>query len=74
MTALLRFRDLDEGEITLNGVPFARLSSDDIHRVIGGCLADPHIFDSNLRENLRLAKPTASDEELDGGCPARATP
>jgi ABC-type multidrug transport system fused ATPase/permease subunit len=29
-----------------------------------GCLADPHIFDSNVRENLRLARLDATQTEL----------
>jgi ATP-binding cassette subfamily C protein CydC len=65
VTALLRFRDLDRGSITLNGESVQRLASDDVRRIIGGCTADPHIFDSTIRENLRLAKPDASQDELD---------
>ncbi len=65
VTALLRFRDLESGEITLNGIPLDQLDSDDARRVIGGCLADAHIFDSTIRENLRLARPAATDAELD---------
>jgi ATP-binding cassette subfamily C protein CydC len=63
--ALVRFRDLDEGEITLNGIPTNRYADDDVRRLISGCLADPHIFDSTLRENLRLAKPEVTQQELD---------
>ena len=33
--------------------------------MIGGCPQDPHIFDASVRENLRLAKPDASDDQLD---------
>jgi ATP-binding cassette, subfamily C, bacterial CydC len=32
--------------------------------VIGGCPQDQHIFDANVRENLRLARPGAGDDEL----------
>ena len=32
--------------------------------MIGGCPADPHIFDATIRDNLRLARPGASDDEL----------
>ncbi len=65
VTALLRFRDVDSGDIALNGIPVSRFAADDVRRVIGGCLADPHIFDSTIRENIRLAKPGASEQELD---------
>src|ERR1019366_8233399 len=32
--------------------------------VIGGCPQDPHIFDATTRDNLRLARPGARDDEL----------
>ena len=32
--------------------------------MISGCAADPHIFDATIRDNLRLARPQASDAEL----------
>jgi ATP-binding cassette subfamily C protein CydC len=63
--ALVRFRALDEGEITLNGIPTAQYADDDVRTVISGCLSDPHIFDSTLRENLRLAQPDATQQQLD---------
>ncbi len=66
VTALTRMRDVDGGEITLNGVPVTRFSSDDVRRVVGGCLADPYLFDSTIRENIRLARPDATQAELDG--------
>ncbi len=54
------FATWTSGEITLNGIPLDQLDSDDVRRVIGGCLADAHIFDSTIRENLRLARPAAT--------------
>jgi ATP-binding cassette subfamily C protein CydC len=63
-SVLVRFRDLDAGEITLDGVPITRYDDDDVRTVLTGCLADPHIFDSNVRENLRLARLDATQTEL----------
>jgi len=37
---------------------------DDVRTVIGGCTQDPHIFNASIRENIRLARPAASDGEL----------
>lgn len=62
---LLRFLDLGEGAATLNGADLAAYHSDDVRAVIGGCPQDPHIFDTTLRENLRLARPGSTDEEMD---------
>ena len=43
--------------------------------VIGGCPQDSHIFAGTVRDNLRLARPGASDEELaDAAARARLLP
>jgi ATP-binding cassette subfamily C protein CydC len=63
--ALVRFRDLDSGAVTLNGLSTTRYDDDEVRTVLSGCLADPHIFDSTVRENLRLARPDATQLELD---------
>ena len=62
---LLRFLDPEQrATVLLNGVDVCDLAVDDVRRVIGCVASDPHIFASNLRENLRLARPGASDREL----------
>ena len=61
---LLRFRDLTAGTATLNGSDLAGYAPDDVRTLIGGCPQDPHIFDATIRENLLLARPGASDEQL----------
>jgi thiol reductant ABC exporter CydC subunit len=62
---LLRFRDPDRGEVTLGGVPVQELDPEQVRRCIGGCPADPHVFASTVRENLRLARPDADDTALE---------
>ena len=64
-SVLLRFIDLTAGTATLNGHDLASYSADDVRTVLGGCPQDPHIFDASLRDNLRLARPAASDEQLE---------
>ena len=63
-SVLLRFVDLAAGTATLNGHDLASYAADDVRTLIGGCPQDPHIFDTSLRDNLRLARPAATDEEL----------
>ena len=65
ISALLRFVDPTSGTITLNGQDTRRLAAEDVREIIGLCAQDAHIFDSTLRENLRLAKPEATPQELD---------
>jgi thiol reductant ABC exporter CydC subunit len=61
---LFRFVDLTSGTARLNGRDLAGYDPDDVRAVISGCAQDPHIFDATIRDNLRLARPQASDAEL----------
>jgi ATP-binding cassette, subfamily C, bacterial CydC len=63
-SVLLRFTELTAGTATLNGHDLASYAADDVRTRIGGCPQDPHIFDASLRDNLRLARPAATDEQL----------
>ncbi|MFJ7957251.1 thiol reductant ABC exporter subunit CydD [Streptomyces sp. NPDC096319] len=61
---LLRFLDVEHGTYRLGGVPARELDGDAVRRLVGLCAQDAHLFDSSVRENLRLAKVGADDEEL----------
>ncbi|MFD3941598.1 thiol reductant ABC exporter subunit CydD [Streptomyces sp. NPDC058579] len=63
---LLRFLDAESGSYRIGGVEATELDGDDVRRLVGLCAQDAHIFDSSIRENLRLARTGASDEELRG--------
>ncbi|MER7461748.1 thiol reductant ABC exporter subunit CydD [Streptomyces sp. NPDC097981] len=61
---LLRFLDLHEGAYTLGGTDARTLDGDGVRRIVGLCAQDAHLFDSSVRENLRLARTGASEEQL----------
>ncbi|GCD98408.1 thiol reductant ABC exporter subunit CydD [Embleya hyalina] len=61
---LLRFLEPAAGTVTLGGVPLGEAAGDDVRRVIGLCAQDAHVFDSSLRENLRLARPDCDEEAM----------
>jgi thiol reductant ABC exporter CydC subunit len=63
-SVLLRFQDLTGGLATLGGHDLASYRADDIRVAIGGCPQDQHLFDATIAGNLRLARPTASDDDL----------
>jgi thiol reductant ABC exporter CydC subunit len=62
---LLRFCELSGGAALLNGHDLSSYAADDVRTVIGGCPQDPHLFDATIRDNLRIARPAAGDEELE---------
>lgn len=54
---LLRFLDGESGTYTLGGTEAREMAGDAVRRLVGLCAQDAHLFDSSLRENLRLARP-----------------
>lgn len=61
---LLRFVELTDGSYRLGGTDVAQLAGDDVRRVVGLCAQDAHVFDSTVRENLRLARPDCDEHAL----------
>ncbi|MGB6245374.1 ABC transporter ATP-binding protein [Gordonia sp. (in: high G+C Gram-positive bacteria)] len=59
-----RLYDVDAGRISLNGVDLRDLSTRSVHRTVGLVTQDGHLFHDTVAANLRLARPTATDEEL----------
>lgn len=65
---LLRFLDEESGTYTLGGTAAREMAGDGVRRLVGLCAQDAHLFDSSLRENLRLARPEgrgAADADQD---------
>ena len=52
------------GSVTVGGVAVAHLSPDQLRRHIVLVTQDLHVFQASVRDNLLVAKPTASDAEL----------
>ncbi|MBD3914721.1 thiol reductant ABC exporter subunit CydD [Nocardioides hwasunensis] len=63
---LVRFIDPLAGEVLLGGTDLRRLTLHDVRRTIGLVDDDPHVFASTVAENVRLARPGASDDEVRG--------
>ena len=61
---LLRFIEPSSGDYYLGGVNARDIPGDEIRRMVGLCAQDAHIFDSTIRENLRLARPDCDDNDL----------
>ncbi len=63
---LLRFLDPRDGRVTIGGVDVRRLRQEDVRSTFALAGQEAHLFDSTIRENLRLARPDATDEQLHG--------
>lgn len=61
--ALVRFLDY-RGSFRVFGVEARGLAPEEVRRFVGLCEQAPHLFDTDLRQNLKFARDTASDDEL----------
>jgi ATP-binding cassette subfamily C protein CydC len=61
---LARFRELDGGRATLNGFDLAEFAQEDVRSLVALAGQDAHLFATSVRENVRLARPGSSDEEI----------
>ncbi|MBF4995107.1 ABC transporter ATP-binding protein [Arthrobacter gandavensis] len=61
---LMRFYDVDSGEILLDGVNTVTMTRDDVRRSIGMVLQDAWLFEGTIRENLAYGAPDATEEQL----------
>ncbi|MCX6394909.1 MAG: thiol reductant ABC exporter subunit CydD [Propionibacteriales bacterium] len=62
--ALIRFIDPLSGEVALGGQPLTGLVLDDVRGAVGYVDDDPHVFATTVAENIRLARPGASDADV----------
>lgn len=61
---LTRFYDVNEGSVTIDGHDVRHLSQHSLRRHVGVVLQDNVLFGGTILDNLRLAKPGATDDEL----------
>ncbi|MDP8971879.1 MAG: thiol reductant ABC exporter subunit CydD [Actinomycetota bacterium] len=62
---LVRFLDPNSGRITANGVPIDELSVESWRENVALVPQRPYLFYGSVLENIRLARPTATHEEVE---------
>ena len=62
---LMRFYDIDSGEILIDGVNIRDIASGALRRSTAIVLQDTVLFSGTIRENLTYSNPDASEEDLD---------
>ena len=61
---LLSFLDPERGRVTIGGRDIREFAQTDVRRHFAIAGQEAYVFDPTIRENLRLARPDASDAEL----------
>lgn len=65
---LLRFWEKDGGEIAYNGTDVDKINTDSLLDNVTMVSQSTYLFDETIEDNLRIANPTASQEELERAC------
>ena len=61
---LTRFYETDKGTISIDGQPINDLKKSSLRNAMGYVTQESFLFNGSMRENLELAKPGATDEEM----------
>jgi ATP-binding cassette subfamily B protein len=61
---LLRYNDIDGGEIAIDGQNIASITQDDLRRSIAYVPQEPLLFHRSIRENIAYGKPGASQADI----------
>jgi ATP-binding cassette, subfamily C, bacterial CydC len=62
---LLRFLDPEEGHVTLAGRDLREFRQEDVRRAVSVAGQESHLFSASVRDNVRLARPDATDLEIE---------
>ena len=65
-----RLYDVGRGRVTIGGIDVRDLSFQALSKLVGVVSQETYLFHDTIRENLRFAKPDATDDELEGAAKA----
>uniref|UniRef100_UPI003EBFC9AC ABC transporter ATP-binding protein n=1 Tax=unclassified Streptomyces TaxID=2593676 RepID=UPI003EBFC9AC len=65
-----RLYDVTDGRVTLDGVDVRDLDFDTLARAVGVVSQETYLFHASVADNLRFAKPEATDEEIEAAARA----
>jgi ATP-binding cassette subfamily B protein len=62
---LARLYEVEEGQVTIDGIDIRDLSHASLAAIVGVVSQETYLFHASIADNLRFARPSASDEELE---------
>ena len=65
---LMRFYDINSGDITIDGVSIYDMKREDVRALFGMVLQDTWIFDGTIRENIAYGSKGKTNEEIEKAC------
>ena len=67
---LMRFWDVDRGRVALSGTDVREVATSALRDAEAFVEQDTHLFHDSIRDNLLIARPEATDAELEAACRA----
>ncbi len=64
----VRFYDPDDGTVSIDGVDLRTVQLESLRRQFGVVPQEPFLFNRTIGENIRFARPDATDDEVDEAC------
>ena len=65
---LMRFWDVQKGSVTLSGTRVADINTKNLREMESFVTQETHLFHDSIKNNLRIAKLDATDEEIQAAC------
>jgi ATP-binding cassette subfamily B protein len=65
---LMRFYDVNDGKITIDGKDIRTVNRDDLRKLYGMVLQETWLFDGTVMDNIRYGRLDATDEEVYNSC------
>ena len=65
---LMRFHDPQQGRILVDGVDIRNVTLDSLRHEVGVVWQEPFLLSDTIRNNMLLAQPYATDEEIEAAC------
>ena len=65
---LMRFYELDGGEIRIDNIPIQSVPRENVHAQFGMVLQDTWLFEGTIRENIVYSKQGVTDQEVKDAC------
>jgi len=67
---LMRFYEINSGNIKIDGVPISQLTRENLHDLFGMVLQDTWLFEGTIKENIVYSKENVTDEQIERACRA----
>jgi ATP-binding cassette subfamily B protein len=65
---LMRFYNLDGGEILIDGIPIHQVPRENVHEQFSMVLQDTWLFEGTIKENIIYSKQGVTDDEVKAAC------